>query len=228
MRARSMPTAVQRCLLAAHRPGSAGALRFACSIASAVSTSDDVLASVQGWLDSKDKSGPLRYPVGAPVECRVDTGHWATGKVVKLNHREPNWPVDHVVPYQVLLDTEHARGDQNAVWVPADVDECIRAALRFQVDEVVECCINPELHIWARGTVVAHFYREAKWPKNQFAPYQVRLESFYDEDSGKTLEGSLIWAPQDSDACIRIPKGFVEAAVSEALNAAAASLATAS
>ena len=198
---------------------------FCSSLSSAqdAESSKRIAAAVQEWLDSTDK-GPLRYPIGAPVECRVGTGSWCVGTVVKYNHREPDVSPDFVAPYQVLLDAEHARGKQNAVWVPADIDECIRAALRFRVDEVVECCINADLHIWARGVVVKHFYREAKWPKDQYVPYQVRIESFYDEQTGKTHDGALIWAPEDSDACIRIPKGYVEAEVVKGLEAAAASL----
>ena len=84
--------------------------------------------------------------------------------------------------------------------------ECIRAALRFGVGDAVECCVNPELGLWVRGEVVAQFYREAKWTAGKYAPYQVKIESFFDEQSGKTLEGALIWAPEDSDACIRIPR----------------------
>ena len=88
-------------------------------------------------------------------------------------------------------------------WAPADIDECVRAALRFAVGDSVECCVNADLGLWARGTVVRHFFREAKWPEGRYAPYQIKVESFFDETTGKEHEGAFIWAPEDSDACIR-------------------------
>ena len=53
------------------------------------------------------------------------------------------------------------RGGQNAVWAPADIDECIRAALRFGVGDAVECCVHPELGLWVGGKVVERFFRES-------------------------------------------------------------------
>ena len=126
--------------------------------------------------------------------------------MVKHRHREPSWPEGACVPYQVLLDPAHHNGKRNAVWAPADVDECIRAALRFGLGAAVECCIGDDE--WARGTVVAHFYREPAWPDGQYAPYQVRLDkdggTVEDQGAlGVTSSGSLIWAPHDTNDCIR-------------------------
>ena len=56
------------------------------------------------------------------------------------------------------------RGGQNAVWAPADIDECIRAALRFGVGDAVECCVHPELGLWVGGKVVERFFRESNSP----------------------------------------------------------------
>jgi hypothetical protein len=160
---------------------------------------EDISAAIAAWR--KRATGVLRFPVGAPVECLVADGEWVTGKVAKHNYREPGVGL---MPYQVLVtDTEHVRGDRNAVWAPADIDACIRSGLRFRIGETVQCCVNPDLALWAHGEIVAHFYRESGWPESKFAPYQIRIESFFDETTGKTHHGALIWAPEDSDACVR-------------------------
>ena len=49
-----------------------------------------------------------------------------------------------------------------------DIDDCIRAALRFRVGETVECCVNPDLGLWARGTVTMQFFREKRWADGVF------------------------------------------------------------
>ena len=107
-----------------------------------------------------------------------------------------------------------------AVWAPADIDECIRAALRFQVGEAVECCLGQD--VWAAGKVVAHFYREPTWREGKYAPYQVQLdevelfpESVDALHSSVRLAasgGQLIWAPTDTDECIRAPSADSAAA----------------
>ena len=158
----------------------------------------EITEAVAAWR--KAPTAPLRFPVGAPVKCLVAGGAWATGRVVKHDHREADGAIQ---PYQIMIDAEHARGEQNAVWAPADIDECIRAALRFGVGDTVECCVNPDLGLWVGGKVVAQFFRESKWPTGKYAPYQVLIDEFFDETTGKTLTGALIWAPEDTDACIR-------------------------
>ena len=152
-------------------------------------------------------------------KLRVEAGEsgegvWARGSVVNLFHREASFPDGVFVPYQVLLaDQSKHQGKLNAVWSPADTDDCIRSGLRFKVGEAVECCIGtaddgtPE---WARGVVVAHFHVEPSWPEGQWAPYQVRIDGVQvpdgkpDESALKLMSsGELIWAPVDEDACIR-------------------------
>ena len=54
----------------------------------------------------------------------------------------------------------------------------------------VECCVGKD-H-WEPGTVVALWYTEEGFPPGFYAPYQVELDM-----------GNLIFAPDDSDRCIR-------------------------
>ena len=61
--------------------------------------------------------------------------------------------------------------------------------LRFGLGSAVQCNRGG----WEPGKVVAHFYREDPWPADEFVPYQVRLDGC----------GSLIYAPEDDDSCIR-------------------------
>ncbi|KAH8061715.1 pyridine nucleotide-disulfide oxidoreductase [Aureococcus anophagefferens] len=71
-------------------------------------------------LEVEDKA--LRFAVGARVMC--NTGRtadgWENGAVVKLYHREADWPEGEVVPYQVRLD------DGTLIYAPLDVDGCVR------------------------------------------------------------------------------------------------------
>ena len=194
---------------------SMGQTRALCSTTCESEAVQRIRAAAEAWQRAV-QSGlqpPLRFPVGVPVECRLGEHDWADGKVVAHHHREATWPEGVCMPYQVLLDPAFHSGGHNAVWAPADIDECIRAALRFQLGDAVECCIGDG--VWARGKVAAHFYREPTWPDGQYAPYQVQLEQveLFPEDfegasphSGVRLEtgtGQLVWAPQDTDECIR-------------------------
>ena len=70
----------------------------------------------------KDSFGPFRFDVGARVECCMGEDDWAKGKIVKQFYREPQWPTDRWMPYQVELD------DGDVIWAPADLNACIRAA----------------------------------------------------------------------------------------------------
>ena len=66
--------------------------------------------------------------------------------------------------------------------------------LRFPLGHTVECRLGPDE--WMRGKVVGHFYREHDWSPGQQAPYQVLLE-------GDDLAQRTVWAPADTDECIR-------------------------
>lgn len=66
-----------------------------------------------------------------------------------------------------------------------------QGSLRFEVGARVECRQDPPGR-WDGGTVVGRYYREPEWPPGEFAPYQVQLD-----------DGPLIYAPVDSDDCIR-------------------------
>ncbi len=212
------------------------ALRGMCSSSTGSGTKEEdaIRAAARAWQMAYMKAGapPLRFPLGAPVECRVSAGKWARGTIAAHHHREPSFPPDAKVPYQILLDeADRPNPEQNAVWAPADVDECgacsrappsahshphalasphparmraVRAALRFKVGDAVECRIGAT-H-WATGTIVAHFYREDSWPESQWAPYQVKLDEI-DAEAADALSlassGELVWSPADTDDVIR-------------------------
>ena len=65
--------------------------------------------------------------------------------------------------------------------------------LRFKPGDRVQCFYGDH---WATGTITMLFYREDDWPRGQYAPYQVRLDS-----------GDMICAPADVDDCIKAAKG---------------------
>jgi hypothetical protein len=62
--------------------------------------------------------------------------------------------------------------------------------LRFKVGDRVKCCVDEGR--WASGTVIKLWYTEDSFAQGFYAPYQVELD-----------EGRLVFAPDDSDACIR-------------------------
>jgi hypothetical protein len=65
--------------------------------------------------------------------------------------------------------------------------------LRFGVGLYVECRVGPDpVTGWAPGRITKQLYREANWPADTFAPYQIELD-----------DGRLIFAPQDTDTVIR-------------------------
>ena len=64
----------------------------------------EITEAVAAWR--KAPTAPLRFPVGAPVRCLVEGGVWATGRVVKHDHREAGGAIQ---PYQVMIDAGHVR-----------------------------------------------------------------------------------------------------------------------
>ena len=88
---------------------------------------DDELAEYQCvWQVEEERmkadAGPFRFPVGTAVECCLGENDWERGRVVQHHYREALWPADRWMPYQVELQ------DGDLIWVPADLDACIRKA----------------------------------------------------------------------------------------------------
>ena len=71
---------------------------------------------------------------------------------------------------------------------PKDVE------LRFGVNTRVRCCIGKGEDGWVAGTITELWYRHPTWGPRDYAPYQIQLDDY----DGK------IFAPQDSDVCIRL------------------------
>lgn len=87
-----------------------------------------------------------------------------------------------VAPCQVQLE-------RGLIYVPLDKDEVV-TRLRFAIGDRVMC--NTGDDTWEHATVVALMYQEAGMPEEVFAPYQLKLDT-----------GALIYAPADSDGCVR-------------------------
>ena len=121
-----------------------------------------------------------------------DEENWATGKVIGHLYREKKWPAHRRAPYQVQIEN-----DGPTIFVPADIDTCVRTTLRFALNAVVECYLG-EYRGWAIGVVVKHYHSEPSWEPGRWVPYQIKLEeSVFD---GKD---TLLWAPVDDDTCVR-------------------------
>jgi hypothetical protein len=178
---------------------------FRCLSSSSNGDGDLIRRAAEEWqrqaLTSKAPPTP-RFPLGAPVQCRVGEDEWVAGNVAAHHFREGNWPEKACVPYQVLLEAPEGK-EQNAVWAPADIDECIRAALRYRVGDLVQCRLGDS--IWQEGTVVKQFHREAAWPEGQHAPYQVRLTDSKGGGGaiGLMSSGEMIWVPADTEDLVR-------------------------
>lgn len=137
------------------------------------------------------KRDALRFAIGDTVECRTQSG-WSRGVVVNLLYRDESMAPGLVAPYKVRLEESGSE-----IFAPEDSNEVIRAKklarLRFAVDDVVECNLGDR---WSTGKVVDLMYREQNMLPRRVtaAPYQVELEN-----------GSLIYAPSDSNEVIRKP-----------------------
>jgi G3E family GTPase len=66
--------------------------------------------------------------------------------------------------------------------------------LRFEIGARVECNCGQ----WRSGTVVGHHWRDAGWPPGKVVPYQIKIDN-----------GPTIFAPQDTDKCIRRIEGLL-------------------
>ena len=115
------------------------------------------------------------------------------GTIVGHHYREPSWTPCRRAPYQVRLDAEGGP----LIYVPQDIDECVRTTLRFAVGDAVQCYTDEDG--WVPGRVAALYHREPPWPPSQWAPYRVQL------DPGPHGDAVSIWAPVDTDECVRAP-----------------------
>ncbi|KAK3272665.1 hypothetical protein CYMTET_19051 [Cymbomonas tetramitiformis] len=70
--------------------------------------------------DAVELHGKYRFQVGARVKCKISREEWVSGTVVLLDYREPSWPVDKTVPYQVQLDTG------SFIFAPGDSDDIVK------------------------------------------------------------------------------------------------------
>eukprot|EP00931_Biecheleriopsis_adriatica_P009747 TRINITY_DN110814_c0_g1_i1.p1 TRINITY_DN110814_c0_g1~~TRINITY_DN110814_c0_g1_i1.p1 ORF type:complete len:476 (+),score=44.55 TRINITY_DN110814_c0_g1_i1:67-1428(+) len=73
-------------------------------------TTDDGMIPILPFFVRLKRSGllkirpSLRFAIGARVLVTTGRGKCAAGTVVRLNAREPNWPRDYRVPYEVELE----------------------------------------------------------------------------------------------------------------------------
>jgi len=70
----------------------------------------------------------------------------------------------------------------------------VKQELRFAIGGRVECNVGQ----WMAGTVVQQWYRDPHWPEGKVVPYQIKLDG-----------GPTIFAPADSDKCIRKISGIL-------------------
>ena len=125
---------------------------------------------------------------GVPMEAKE-----VTKEILKLGFPTP----------EVLHKWQ--RGEE-AEWPPleddVELDEAMMSQLpklRFDLDSKVLCRIGENAETdWAAGTVIKLWYREPRWPRGSFAPYQVRLD-----------DGREIFAPADMEQVIKaaVPEG---------------------
>jgi hypothetical protein len=125
-------------------------------------------------------------PTCAPVDTVIDLLFDDQTRMVALPFEAQDVTeeiLDHCFPPADVLKAW--MNGEDAAWPPPPNDE-----LRFDVGSRVECCVGAD-H-WEPGTVVALWYTEEGFPPGFYAPYQVELDM-----------GNLIFAPDDSDRCVR-------------------------
>jgi len=137
---------------------------------------------------------PNCSPVDTAVRIYFPKGtHLDTGFPLEVEEVTQEDILEEMPPPDVWFDLH--QGVQRDWPPPPDPGEPPAIALRFPVGSRVECRIGPASDPnggWGAGTVAMHWYRQAMWPTGQFAPYQIQLD-----------QGPLIFAPRDSDTCIR-------------------------
>lgn len=100
----------------------------------------------------------------------------------------------HVVNFLLPQDTLFSPSSHLEAWQRGEHYDT--SGLRFGVGDRVECRIGSDpVTGWGAGSVIKTVYREANWPEEVFAPYQVKLD-----------DGRLIFAPHDLEQVIRAGK----------------------
>ena len=98
--------------------------RIRAALDACLATDDEMAEYRAIWSVEEERlaaaAGPFRFDVGEEVECCMGRDQWCRGKVLAHYYREPQWPPERWMPYQVELD------DGDLIWSPADVNACIR------------------------------------------------------------------------------------------------------
>jgi len=133
----------------------------------------------------------LRYDIGDRVECKLPGEKYEVGTITEVWWRDPSWPPGRVAPYQVRLEKQNV-----LIFVPQDHPEIIRKPgevyrVRFPVGHRVLCKISHDPETWEAGVIIAHKFPYPQNPKITM-PYQIKLDM-----------GQIIFAPQDTDECIK-------------------------
>jgi len=136
----------------------------------------------------------IQFKIGSRIECKLGTSdEWFPGVVIECFEKfaELDKP-----PYLIRFD--YAPTEVRSFWGPPDY---IRASnvpqriflpeLRFGVGDRVECDIGQDAYL--PGTVIQTWYTEENnFQSGYMVPYQIQLDI-----------GNLIYAPIDSEDCVR-------------------------
>ena len=145
-----------------------------------------------------------RFRLGDRVLAKIDEDSWKPGTISQVEYQEEGWDSDRFVPYQILIDPETSKEEQNYsdednrvyVFAPRDHDDVVRAMeKRFKVgDRVLARMDNDD---WRTGTVSKLDYREDGWHPHRVAPYQILL------DSKCRFDKTYVFAPADNSFSVR-------------------------